>query len=265
MICAMLVGMLCGVIGVYVILRGMSYIGHGLSHAIFGGAVVSSLMSINFFIGAGLWGFVSALLINLATKKRTISADAAIGIITTASFALGIAIISRFKTFTRGFDAALFGNVLGITNMDLIGILFVTLFTFTIIFLLYKQLLFTTFDYDVAKYYKIPVQWMDVIFSMILAATIVVSMQVLGVTLIAAAVVIPAVISRLLTNNFLYMLILSTIIGGLCGLSGIYLSYYLDIASGASVVLFSATCFMVALFYSSYKKPLKAIFSKNKY
>tara|TARA_B110000116_G_C16800175_1_gene569768 strand:- start:2788 stop:3585 length:798 start_codon:yes stop_codon:yes gene_type:complete len=265
MLCAMLVGMLCGAIGVYVVLRGMSYIGHGLSHAIFGGAVVSSLMSVNFFIGAGLWGFVSALLINLATKKHTISADAAIGIITTASFALGIAIISRFKTFTRGFDAALFGNVLGITNMDLIGILFVTLFTFVIIFLLYKQLLFTTFDYDVAKYYKVPVQWMDVIFSMILAATIVVSMQVLGVTLIAAAVVIPAVISRLLTNNFLHMLILSTIVGGLCGLSGIYLSYYLDIASGASVVLLSATCFIAALLYSSYKKPLKAIFSKNKY
>ena len=83
MICALLVGMLCGVIGVYIVLRGMSYIGHGLSHAIFGGAVVSSLMSINFFIGASVWGFISALLINLATKKQTIGADAAIGIITT--------------------------------------------------------------------------------------------------------------------------------------------------------------------------------------
>ncbi|CAI8296159.1 MAG: Manganese transport system membrane protein MntB [Chloroflexota bacterium] len=253
MLCALLVGMLCGVIGVYIVLRGMSYIGHGLSHAIFGGAVVSSLMSINFFIGASVWGFISAVLINLATKKKTIGADAAIGIITTASFALGIAIISKFKTFTRGFDAALFGNVLGITNADLIAVIFVTLFAFIIVLVFYKQLLFATFDYDVAKYYGVPVIWIDVIFSMTLAATIVVSMQVLGVTLIAAAVVIPAVVSRLLTNNFLHMLIFSTIIGGFCGLFGIYLSYYLDIASGASVVLFSSLLFIIALLYSTYK------------
>ena len=141
MLCALLVGMLCGVIGVYIVLRGMSYIGHGLSHAIFGGAVVSSLMSINFFIGASVWGFISAVLINLATKKKTIGADAAIGIITTASFALGIAIISKFKTFTRGFDAALFGNVLGITNADLIAVIFVTLFAFIIVLVFYKQLM----------------------------------------------------------------------------------------------------------------------------
>ena len=137
MLCALLVGMLCGVIGVYIVLRGMSYIGHGLSHAIFGGAVVSSLMSINFFIGASVWGFISAVLINLASKKKTIGADAAIGIITTASFALGIAIISKFKTFTRGFDAALFGNVLGITNADLIAVIFVTLFAFIIVLVFY--------------------------------------------------------------------------------------------------------------------------------
>ena len=267
MLCALLVGMLCGVIGVYIVLRGMSYIGHGLSHAIFGGAVVSSLMSINFFIGASVWGFVSAVLINLATKKKTIRADAAIGIITTASFALGIAIISKFKTFTRGFDAALFGNVLGITNADLIAVIFVTLFAFIVVLVFYKQLLFATFDYDVAKYYGVPVIWIDVIFSMTLAATIVVSMQVLGVTLIAAAVVIPAVVSRLLTNNFLHMLIFSTIIGGLCGLFGIYLSYYLDIASGASVVLFSSVLFIIALLYSSYKGRIKRTINirKNKF
>ena len=106
-VAATLVGALCGFVGVYVVLRGMSYIGHGLAHAIFGGAVVSYVMSINFFVGASVWGFASAVLINMTTRGRKIGADAAIGIVTTASFALGIALISRYKTFTRSFDAAL--------------------------------------------------------------------------------------------------------------------------------------------------------------
>ena len=112
----------------------MSYIGHGLSHAIFGGAVVSYVMSINFYLGASIWGFLSALLINATTRRRKfIAADAAIGIITTASFALGVALISRYRKFTRSFDAALFGNILGVTNNDLIAIGAVTALTFAVI------------------------------------------------------------------------------------------------------------------------------------
>ena len=109
---ATLVGGLCGLIGVYVVLRRMAYIGHGLSHAILGGAVVSYVLSFSFLIGATLWGFFCALLITLTTRRRKIGADAAIGIITTASFAVGIALISRYKTFTRDFEAALWGNIL---------------------------------------------------------------------------------------------------------------------------------------------------------
>ena len=119
---ATLVGGLCGLIGVYIVLRRMAYIGHGLSHAIFGGAVVSYMMSVNFFLGASVWGFVSAMLINLMTRRRTIGADAAIGIVTTSSFALGVALISRSGSFTRSFDAALFGNILGVSNTDLIAV-----------------------------------------------------------------------------------------------------------------------------------------------
>ena len=150
LIVATLVGGLCGLIGVYIVLRRMSYIGHGLSHAIFGGAVTSYVLSINFFVGASLWGFISALLINLTTKKRGINADAAIGIVTTASFALGVALISKFKSFTRSFDAALFGNILGITETDLIAIIVVTIIAIVLIFVGYKYLLFTTFESEVA-------------------------------------------------------------------------------------------------------------------
>ncbi len=253
LLAATLVGGLCGLIGVYVVLRRMSYIGHGLAHAVFGGAVVSYVMSINFFIGGSLWGFISALLITMTTRKRKIGADAAIGIITTASFALGVALISRFRTFTRSFDAALFGNILGVSPGDLLAIVVVVVATVIILFIGYKLLLFTTFDEEVAQFYGVPTSWVDTMFSLILAATIVVSMQVLGVTLIAAAVVIPPVVARLLTDSFKNMVLLSTGIGASCGLGGVYISYYIDVSSGASVVLFSALLFVLVLTYTNLK------------
>ena len=251
LIVATLVGGLCGLIGVYVVLRQMAYIGHGLAHAIFGGAVTSYVLSINFFLGASLWGFVSAMLINMASRRRSISADAAIGIVTTSSFALGIALISKFRNFTRSFDAALFGNILGITQADMFAIFAVAAVAAVAVFIGYKYLLFTTFDYEVARFYGVPTGWIDAGFALLLAAVIVVSLQVLGVTMIAAAIVIPPVSARLLTNDFTKMLLLSVVIGAFCGLGGLYMSFYIDVSSGASVVLFSASVFLVALGYTS--------------
>ncbi len=253
LVAATLVGGLCGLIGVYIVLRRMSYIGHGLSHAIFGGAVVSYVMSINFFVGASIWGFLSALLISLTTRKRTIGSDAAIGIVTTASFALGIALISRFKTFTRSFDAALFGNILGVSQGDLVAIVVVCVATVLVLFLGYKLFLFATFDTEVARFYGVPTGWVDTMFSLVLAATIVVSMQVLGVTLIASAIVIPPVVARLLTDSFRTMVLLSSGLGAFCGLGGIYVSFFVDVSSGASVVLFSASLFVLTLLYTQIK------------
>ena len=254
LIVATLVGGLCGLIGVYVVLRRMSYIGHGLAHAIFGGAVASYVLSVNFFLGASLWGFLSALLINLTTRRRGISADAAIGIVTTASFAFGVALISRFRGFTRSFDAALFGNILGITQADVAAIAAVALIAAAALFVGYKYLLFTTFDPDVARFYGVPSGWTDAAFSLLLAAVIVVSLRVLGVTLIAAAIVIPPISARLLTDDFGKMLWLSAAIGALCGLGGLYASFYADVSSGASVVLFSATVFVAVLGYTSVRR-----------
>jgi ABC-type Mn2+/Zn2+ transport system permease subunit len=259
LVAATLVGGLCGLIGVYIVLRRMAYIGHGLSHAVFGGAVVSYVMSFNFFVGASIWGFLSALLITLTTRKHKIGTDAAIGIITTASFALGIALISRFKSFTRSFDAALFGNILGVSEGDLLAIVVVAAFTAVVLFLGYKLFLFATFEPEVAKFYGVPTGWVDAMFSLVLAATIVVSMQVLGVTLIAAAIVIPPIVARLLTDSFKNMILLSTGIGAFCGLGGIYLSFYVDVSSGASVVLFSALLFVLALAYNNFKSRLSLV------
>jgi ABC-type Mn2+/Zn2+ transport system permease subunit len=245
LVAATLVGGLCGLVGVYVVLRRMSYIGHGLSHAVFGGAVASYVMQVNFYLGAGLWGFVSALLINALTRKRQIGADAAIGIITTASFALGVALISRYRRFTRNFEAALFGNILGVTNEDLVVVAAVSLAALALILVLYKQLLFVTFDPEVAPVYGVPSGRTEMAFALLLAGTIIASMQVMGVTLIAAALVIPAIVARLLTDSFSTMLWLSTLVGALCGLVGIYLSYFLDVSSGATIVLVAATLFAV--------------------
>lgn len=246
-IAAVLVGALCGVIGVYIVLRGMSYIGHGLSHAIFGGAVASYVLGWNFYLGAGLWGFVAALLINQTTRRYRIGADAAIGIITTASFAIGVAIISRYRRFTTNFDAALFGNVLGVTLNDILIIAAVTIFTLAIIFFLYKQLLFITFDREVASSYGVRVEWIDTLFAFVLAAAIIVSMQTLGVTLIAAALVIPPIVTRMITDSFSHMMVGSVLIGALTAAMGMYLSFQFDVASGAMIVLIGAFLFVLAL------------------
>ncbi|HLF85648.1 MAG TPA: metal ABC transporter permease [Nitrospiria bacterium] len=247
LLAAILTGSLCGVIGVFIVLRGMSYIGHGLSHAVFGGAVVSYLINLNFYVGAGCWGFISALLIKRITKTKKIGADAAIGIITTASFALGVALISRVRRFTRNLEAALFGNILGVTAEDLYVIAGVLIISFITIFLLYKELLFTTFDKETAEVFGVDTGRVDTFFSLILAAAIIASMQVIGVTLIAAALVIPAITARLLTDSFHKMIILSLILGMLTAIAGMYASYYLNAASGATIVLVATLLFSIVI------------------
>ena len=224
------------------------------SHAIFGGAVVSFVMTWNFYIGAGLWGFVAALLINQTARRTKINADAAIGIITTASFAIGVALISRYRRFTRSFDAALFGNILGVTEQDVWVVVGVTLLVIGVIFIFYKQLLFTTFDAEVARVYGVKTEWVDVLFALVLAAALIASMQILGVTLIAAALVIPAITARLLTDSFARMIVLSTVMGASSGFLGMYVSFYIDVASGATIVLLQAAIFSLVLMITALQK-----------
>ncbi len=245
LIASLLVGALCGMLGVYIILRRMSYIGHGLSHSVFGGAVVAYVASINFYVGAGLWGFFSALLINATSRRRRIGADAAIGIVTTASFAVGVALISKTRSFTRNFEAALFGNILGVTSTDLVVVAMVTFGVAAFIVLFYKRLLFMTFDPEVAPIYGVNVGLVDSLFALAMAATIVASINVVGVTLIAATLVIPSTTARLLTDSFGRMIILSTLIGASAGVLGMYVSYWLDVSSGATIVLLEAAIFLV--------------------
>ncbi|MGH3752710.1 MAG: metal ABC transporter permease [Pseudonocardiaceae bacterium] len=244
---ATLAGGLCGLIGVYITLRGMSYIGHGLSHAIFGGFAASSIISVNYYLGAGVWGLASALAINRVTRSRRIGADAAIGVITTASFALGIALLTIFGNKGPSFDAALFGSIIGVSVADVWVLVAITAFTVAVIFCNYRALLFATFDPEVADVSGVRVARTDALLMLVLSLSILATLTVIGVTLVAATLVIPAVVARMLTNRFSRMLWLSTAIGAACGLVGMNLSYHLDVPSGTTIVLTGAAVFAVVL------------------
>ncbi|MEO7465356.1 MAG: metal ABC transporter permease, partial [Nitrosospira sp.] len=200
LLAALMVGALCGLVGVYVVLRGMSYVGHGLSHAAFGGAVVGFTLNFNFYAGAAAMGFLAALLINRITKNGKIKSDAAIGIVTTAMFALGVVIISQVRTFTQSFEAALFGNILGITSNDLLVIGLVTASTMIAMFFMYRPLLFSTFDNEAARVFGIRTGIVQLTFSLLLTLSIIASMNVVGVTMIAATLITPALTARMMTD-----------------------------------------------------------------
>jgi manganese/iron transport system permease protein/iron/zinc/copper transport system permease protein len=247
LIVATLAGALCGLVGTFVVLKGMSYIGHGLSHAIFGGFAASALLGVNLIVGAGVWGFASALLISGVTRRRAIGSDAAIGVITTASFAVGLALIKVFGSAGKNADSYLFGNALGVDRAQVWLVLAVTVLALVVVFFGYRPLLFSTFDPEVADVSGVRTARIDALLMLVLAATILSAMNVLGVTLVAAALVIPPVVARMLTNSFSRMLVLSTAIGTGSGFVGMLASYHLDIPPGPMIVLTASSLF-VAVF-----------------
>ncbi len=244
MIVAILAGGLCGLLGVYVTLKSMSYIGHGLSHAIFGGAALGAVAGVNYFVAAGAWGLASALAVGRVARRRVIGSDAAIGVITTASFALGIALKNRLPRSGKSTDALLFGSILGVSPTDVLVVVGACALVGVAVFLRYRALLFSTFDPEVAEAAGVSTWRSDGLLMVLLAAAILACMNVLGVTLIAATLVIPAVVARLLTSSFPTMLLLSTLIGAACGGIGMYASYFADVSSGATIVLVGTVLFI---------------------
>ncbi|MCB1949586.1 metal ABC transporter permease [Nitrosomonas sp.] len=265
LIAAVLVGALCGLVGVHVVLRGMSYVGHGLSHAAFGGAVIGFVLNFNFYIGAGIMGLFAALLINQLTKNRKIKSDAAIGIVTTAIFALGVAVISQQRNLNKSLEAALFGSILGITDSDLMIIGLVTAATIIIMFLSYRPLLFATFDQETAQVFGIKTEALQLLFALILTLSVIVAINIVGVTMIAAALIMPAMTARMLTDRFGLMQLYSVIIGVMIGAGGMFLSYFFNIASGATIVLFGAAifCFSVMVRHVRERIALQANFHRH--
>ena len=193
-----------------------------------------------------MWGVITALAVGGIVRRRPIGSDAAIGVVTTASFALGLALVQLYGSPGRNADALLFGNVLGVTTTDVWLIVGIALATSVIVFVFYRQLLFTTFDTEVAAATGVRTAWIDALLMVVLSATVLATMNVMGVTLIAATLVVPAVVARMLTDSFGKMLGLSAVIGAASGFIGMNASYHLDVASGPTIVLTSASFFIVA-------------------
>lgn len=244
-IVATVAGALCGLLGVFVVLRGMSYIGHGLSHAVFGGAAASAVIGINFFIGAGIWGIISGVLIARVARRRVLGADAAIGVVTTASFALGLALMNRYGQASKSIEAVLFGSVLGVKVSDIIAVSLVAVFALAVIVVWYRKLLFSTFDPDVAQVSGVNVSVVEVVLLSLLSLTILVTMRVIGTLLISALLVIPAAAARMTTNSFSKLLWISPLIGAVTCFFGMNLSYHLDTSASATIILLDALVFIV--------------------
>jgi len=243
-IVATIAGALCGLLGVFVVLRGMSYIGHGLSHAVFGGAAASAVIGINFFIGAGIWGVISGVLIARVARRRVLGADAAIGVVTTASFALGLALMNRYGQASKSIEAVLFGSVLGVKVADIVAVSLVAVFALAVIVVWYRKLLFSTFDPDVAQVSGVNVSVVEVVLLSLLSLTILVTMRVIGTLLISALLVIPAAAARMTTNSFSKLLWISPLIGAVTCFVGMNLSYHLDTSASATIILLDALVFI---------------------
>lgn len=254
LIAGIMVGALCGLLGVFTILRGISYIGHGLSHAAFGGAVIGQVLGVTYYLSAFTATIFAALLAQRITSGRRLRADASIGIVTTVLFAIGVVFISLDRRIDFNLEAALFGNLLGVKLLDLWLISAVTSVGVPVIAILYRRLMFSSFDEDTAAAMGIARGSLQFIFTFLLALCVLVSMGIVGVTLITAALIIPAATIRMLTNSFHKMVLLSPLLGASCALIGLYISYYFDFASGASIIIIEGGCFICAWFYSAINK-----------
>jgi len=253
-IVSVLLGGICGLAGVYIILRGLSYVGHGLSHAAFGGAIVGNIAGLNYYVGAIIWSYLASFVIYEISKRNKIKPDAAIGLVTTAIFAFGVLLVSMTNRYTRNFESLLFGNILAITEQDLYIIVSVTILSGAFFFLLHKRLVFSFFDNESAKISGIKTSYIELLFSFVLATIIIVSMSSIGVTLLASVIVGPAISARLLSNNFSNVVFLSIIIGSIASFSGMYASFFLDSSSGPTIVMFITLGFGITALYAVFKK-----------
>jgi ABC-type Mn2+/Zn2+ transport system permease subunit len=242
---AVVAGALCALVGCWVVLRGMSAIGHGLSHAVLAGFALSSLAGISTVVGAGLWGLGSAVAIG-RVARRTSRTDAAIAVVTTASFAFGLVLLQRFGSPARDAEAVLFGDVLGVSTADLAASALVAVAVTAAVVLRYRALLFVAFDPDVAAVSGVRVARIDALLMALLTVTVLASMKVLGVTLVAAAIVTPAAAARLLTHRATRMAAIAVAVGTVSALVGMLVSYHLDVAPGPVIVLLDAAAFGAA-------------------
>lgn len=238
-----IVSILCGTLSVFVVLRRMAFIGVGISHSAFGGVSLGFLLSIDpFWSGLG-FSVVVALLIEWTRKGGRIQEDTAIGIFFSASMALGVIFIGLSKKYNVDLFGFLFGNILAIGTKDILAISIVGAIVVALIFLFFKELVYISFDEEMAWLSGIPVSFIQYLFMTLLAVSIIVAIQLIGIVLVSSLLVIPAAISHQLTDKLKKMVILSISTALLGTLGGLFLSYFLDLPSGAVVVMILALIF----------------------
>lgn len=241
MLAAVMVGIVCAVLGVFVVLRGMAFFGDALAHAILPGVAVGYL------IGGGareplfwwglLTGIFSAIGIGTISRSARIKEDTAIGIIFAGMFALGIALISSVRSYTADLAHFLFGDVLGVRPPDLLLTAIFGAALLLVVFFLYKELVVLSFDPVLAATLRLPARLLDYLLMVLIAIAIVVSLQTVGVALMVAMLVTPAATASLLSRRLPVMMALAALFAAVSGVTGLYLSYYLNVASGAAIVL----------------------------
>ena len=245
LLATVLVGLTCAVLGVYVVLRSMAFIGDALAHTILPGLVAAYLFGLNLLIGAVVAGVATALGIGWLSRRGTLREDTAIGVVFTGMFALGILLMSTTESF-RDFSHMLFGNVLGIAPRDLVLISVLTLLVLGFLLLFHKELELTSFDPTHARAMGLGADKVRYGLLVLLSLTVVAGIQAVGVVLISALLITPAAAASLVTNSLPRMMAISAAIAVLAGVSGLYASYFFDIASGAAIVLGCTACFCVA-------------------
>ncbi len=245
LLAALLVGVLCAVIGCYVVLRGMAFLGDALAHAILPGVALAYLLGGSLLVGAFLAAVIVAVGIGFFSRGSTLKEDTAIGILFAAALALGVALISSIRTYATDLSHILFGNVLGVSERDLwltgaLGLLIVA----TIV-ILYKPFLVISFDPNLAATLRLPAEPLRFLMLILLALTVVVSLQTVGVGLVAAMLVTPAATAYLVTRRLATMMLVSGAIGAFSSVAGLYLSFYVNVASGAVMVLVATLVFLL--------------------
>jgi manganese/iron transport system permease protein len=243
---SLIVGVLCSVIGCFVVLRAMAFLGDALAHAILPGVAIAYLLGANLLVGALVAAVLVAVGIGFFSRHGSLKEDTAIGILFAAALALGVVLISTVHSYATDLTHILFGNVLGVSVGDLwlTGIL--ALVVLAVLFLFFKEFQLAAFDPVLAHMLGRRPETLRFAMLVLLALTIVVSLQTVGVGLVTAMLVTPAATAYLLTRRLAAMMAVSAVIGAFSSVAGLYVSYYLDVASGAAVVLTATAAFLVA-------------------
>ena len=247
LLAVVLVSVLCALIGAWVVLRGLSYIGDAMSHAVFPGIVAAFLVRGNLLLGALIAAVLTALGIGAIGQRSGLKQDSAIGIVFVGMFALGVALLSRAPTFTTDLSNFLIGNPLGVSTGDLWGALGVTVLVGGFLTAIQKELLLASFDPTEARAVGLPVGRLNNILLILIGLVVVLTVQLVGTTLSVSLLITSSAAARLLARSLRKMMGLAALLGSLGGVAGLYLSYYLDTAPGATIVLVNTAVFLLAL------------------